>query len=576
MMGSLITGLAVAAILATLTSCQVIPTKDTLYQPVIDDNVKDNHTFLARQPKHAISRTFPGMVGFPDTDAFRALALNLTKGEPEMITPFSPSYSKLALMRNIRVTKEPYMIIMVENVHDVQQVMLFARKYNLFVTIQSSGHSYIGRSTGDGSIQINFKEMKKKTINLNSARNPAGEITVEPGNAWIDVYNEVSQVSSMENGKRVGRVVVGGSAHTVAMGGYTQGGGHSPFCRQHGLAVDNLLEATLVTADGRIMTVSEDGTKVVGLDGSVTQNNDTSLFWAIRGGGGGTWGAVVSFTFKLHYAPERFRNIQAGWILKAGDVDDFGRETLKFVLREVEKLCPSWGGYVMLSGAKIPNTNLKGSVTLFLNHFGSSIDDCNSGVDKLLAYNVSKNQYMAKDITYPNFIGYENTAHDPDYTNSYIVNTFVQHSTVTDDSKLDELIDIFINMDGACTGAMIGGKASQVPAGDTPVNPSFRSGLLSITCGMSWDRAQVTDSRPQIDIARRLGLSLRQLENGVYFNECDEDLSDWKTSFWGNMDNYCKLKAIKRQVDPDNFLWCHNCVGSDFSQDDCPATTASP
>ena len=71
-----------------------------------------------------------------------------------MITPFSPSYAELALMKNIRVTKEPYMIIMVQNVQDVKQVMMFARKHNLFVTIQSSGHSYIGRSTGDGSIQV--------------------------------------------------------------------------------------------------------------------------------------------------------------------------------------------------------------------------------------------------------------------------------------------------------------------------------------------------------------------------------------------------------------------------------------
>jgi FAD/FMN-containing dehydrogenase len=61
--------------------------------------------------------------------------------------------------------------------------------------------------------------------------------------------------------------------------------------------------------------VNADGTTIEDLDGHSTQSNDTSLFWVIRGGGGGTWGVVTQFTFKLHYAPQRFRNIVVAWAL---------------------------------------------------------------------------------------------------------------------------------------------------------------------------------------------------------------------------------------------------------------------
>ena len=361
------------------------------------------------------------------------------------------------------------------------------------------------------------------------------------------------------------------------MGGYTQGGGHSPIVRMYGLAVDNLVSATLVTVDGRILTVSDAGTSAIELDGSTTTSNDTSLFWAIRGGGGGTWGVVVSFTFKLHFAPERFRNVKAGWILKKGADNSFGRDTLKYVLNEVNKLSPQWGGYVMISGTNVPNTDVAGILSLFLNHHGSDNDTSNADVDNMLNYNKTGNMYEKSEIKYPTFLGYENTAHDPAYTTTYIVNTFVQPDTITDDQKLEQLIDVFLNFtenEAGCTGALIGGAASRVPQGSTPVNPNFRSGLMSLTCGLGWDNDKVNDPRPQIDAARRIGLELRKIASGVYFNECDEDLLDWKTSFWGSMDTYCKLKSIKRQVDPDNFLWCHNCVGSDLATDDCPPATS--
>ena len=71
------------------------------------------------------------------------------------------------------------------------QVLLFAKKYNLMVVIRSSGHSFIGRSGHDGGIVINLTKMKGLKFDLSSIRSQAGEVTVQSGNSWLDVYKAV-------------------------------------------------------------------------------------------------------------------------------------------------------------------------------------------------------------------------------------------------------------------------------------------------------------------------------------------------------------------------------------------------
>ena len=106
------------------------------------------------------------------------------------------------------------------------------------------------------------------------------------GDQWIEVYAKMTEV---------GVVVVGGQAHTVgAAGGYTLGGGHSLNAIRHGLAVDNILEVDIVIADGTLVTAN--------------RCSNTDLFFACRGGGGGTFGVVTRIVYKAHDpAPNYFR-----------------------------------------------------------------------------------------------------------------------------------------------------------------------------------------------------------------------------------------------------------------------------
>ena len=87
--------------------------------------------------------------------------------------------------------------------------------------------------------------------------------------------------------------MIGGSAHTVAIGGYTLGGGHSPISRTYGLAVDNLVEVEMVTADSKVVVANGSGTTTIDINGVKSFSPDTDLFWALRGGGGGTFGIAT-------------------------------------------------------------------------------------------------------------------------------------------------------------------------------------------------------------------------------------------------------------------------------------------
>lgn len=80
---------------------------------------------------------------------------------------------------------------MVHSAEDIQKTILFARKFNLHVTIRSSGHDYVGRSTWDGSININLSEMRDYEVKLNSERSEHGEAKVQTGLTWADIYEKV-------------------------------------------------------------------------------------------------------------------------------------------------------------------------------------------------------------------------------------------------------------------------------------------------------------------------------------------------------------------------------------------------
>ncbi len=154
---------------------------------------------------------------------------------------------------------------------DIQKCLAFVRRFNMPFAPRSGGHSYAGYSTSTGLV-LDVTRMNAVTVNAS-----AGTATIGAGARLIDVYNAITQY---------GLILPAGSCPTVGIAGLTLGGGVGVIGRKFGLTCDNLLSAQVVTADGSILTCN------------ANQNSD--LFWALRGGGGGNFGVVTSFVFQLH------------------------------------------------------------------------------------------------------------------------------------------------------------------------------------------------------------------------------------------------------------------------------------
>ena len=155
------------------------------------------------------------------------------------------------------------------NPHDVATCLAFVRKFGLPVAARCGGHSYAGWSSTSGLI-VDVTRMSGVNVSGSTA-------TVGAGTRLIDFYNGLAAH---------GRGVPGGSCPTVGIAGLTLGGGIGVVARAYGVTSDNVQSLQIVTADGQVRTCNS------------SQNSD--LFWACRGGGGGNFGVVTSFTFRTH------------------------------------------------------------------------------------------------------------------------------------------------------------------------------------------------------------------------------------------------------------------------------------
>ena len=153
--------------------------------------------------------------------------------------------------------------------HDVATCLAFVRKFGVRVAARSGGHSYAGWSSTSGLI-IDVTRMSGVSVSGSTA-------TVGAGIKLIDFYNGLAAH---------GRGVPGGSCPTVGIAGLTLGGGVGVVSRAYGLTSDNVASLQIVTADGQVRTCDS--------------THDADLFWACRGGGGGNFGVVTSFTFRTH------------------------------------------------------------------------------------------------------------------------------------------------------------------------------------------------------------------------------------------------------------------------------------
>jgi FAD/FMN-containing dehydrogenase len=188
-----------------------------------------------------------------------------------LIDPDDPEYDDACTIYNAMIDKRPRLIARCANVADVIAALNFAREHGLDTAIRSGGHNGPGLGLVDDGLVIDLSPMKGIRVDpeTRTAR-------VESGCTWGDVDHATHTF---------GLATVSGVISTTGVGGLTLGGGHGYLTRKYGLTIDNLLSADVVLASGELVQASRD--------------EHPDLFWALRGGGG-NFGVVTSFEYRLH------------------------------------------------------------------------------------------------------------------------------------------------------------------------------------------------------------------------------------------------------------------------------------
>jgi FAD/FMN-containing dehydrogenase len=224
-----------------------------------------------------------------------------------LLAPSAPRFDEARKGWNGLVDRRPAAIIRCAGVADVIAAVRLAGQEDVPLAVKSGGHDFAGKSTSEGGLLVDLSDMDGVRVD------PEGRtVRVEAGARWRDVDHET---------QAFGLATTGGTVSSVGVAGYVLGGGTGYLSRKHGLALDNLVSADVVTADGRLVTASAD------------QHSD--LFWGLRGAGANL-GIVTSFELRLH---ELSTQILAGQIIHAfEDANDVLRFCAEYLPQAPEAL----------------------------------------------------------------------------------------------------------------------------------------------------------------------------------------------------------------------------------------------
>lgn len=426
------------------------------------------------------------------------------------------------------------------SVADVQAAVNFTAKYYLRLVIKNTGHDILGRSMARGAFMLWTHNLKD--IAYDEAFTPSGAppnsqtykaLTVSAGVQWNEAF---------EFANNQGRAIVGGSSFSVgAAGGWIQGGGHSALSPIYGLGVDNALQFTVVLANGQYVTANE------------YQYQD--IFWALRGGGGGTYGVVISVTYRTHD------------ILPTTSIDllvNFSSPVIaQNVTTELFTIQPAlqdagWGGYAYLSEKGIKSVTFVSDDSLAK---GDAI--WSSFIIRIRAAGVPvivlKQSFPSfYEAARPYFGGQGLIGIQTEYISRFLSRRMAQEQPGT-------LAKVVLGVRGPAMLDLVGGGAvSQVNPETAGLHPSWREAFGVIESTIAWE-----EGTPAAEINRLRQIAAVDLEaldtispdSGTYLNEASLYEKDFKKAFFGP--HYPRLKAIKQVYDPDDLFLVAEGVGSD-------------
>lgn len=437
--------------------------------------------------------------------------------------------------------------IAVRSAADVQAGLTFARENNIRLVVKSTGIDSMGKSTGKGSLGLWMWQLNTTEI-IPSYTSPAYSgpaIKLGPGVIAGDVYAAAAAAGYRFVGPECGLVSVAG--------GYAQGGGHSQLSTAYGLAADQVLEWEVVTARGEHLVATP------------AQNAD--LYWALSGGGGGTYGVVLSMIAKAY----REGPVAGGTLVFANTSESSYREALNLWFRQA----PS---FVARS-----QNNVQFAITAegFLGFSLTLPDQNTSAIDTLLGPFLMDLDRL--EIPY-NLSTFDSPSYADHFVKSYgplpygdlcplyvnLASRLIPRATVLDPASSSNLVDVMLaivqdgNFTIGCSIIDVGASSLQHQAPNA-VLPAWRDAIAYCNPQAAWDWED-----PEASLKLKSTLVEQHIPameaatpgSGTYLNEMDPLYNgDWKGAMYGA--NYGRLLEIKHANDPAHLMYGHFSVGAD-------------
>ncbi|API86481.1 FAD-binding protein [Francisella uliginis] len=471
------------------------------------------------------------------------------------------------------------------NTNDIVKAVDFAREHNLRLVIKGAGHDYLGRSNAPDSLLIWTHNMRDITYNKHfhpkncTKSKEYSAVTVGAGTRWLEAYNVVTNKHH--------EYVQGGGCTTVgAAGGFTQGGGFGSWSKEFGTGAAGIVQAEIVTANGKVIIANE------------CQNQD--LFWAIKGGGGGTFGVITNLTLRTHKLPEYF-GLMSGEIVADNDkaYKSLIKKFLSFYYSDLNN--KHWGEQFAfrpndkLTIAMVTQNLTQEKALDVWKSFKSWVNNQQDLHYKVKYIDIPPAQIWSYDFwhkNYPNMV-VKNTGPDArdgefwwasntgevfaywyTYQSWYLPESLFDSENISKTAetfyKVSRLAPVSIQINKGLAGAS---KQAVELTKQTAMHPGvFDAGALAIM-SYSSDKPQIDKSKMSPDVKKKVDdiyKAMSMIQNlapnaGTYANEADYFQKDWQKVFWG--DNYSHLLNIKNKYDPQGLFYCHHCVGSEYWQD---------
>lgn len=425
-------------------------------------------------------------------------------------------YETARTVWNAMIDRHPAAIVHCASAEDVAEAIEAAQENKLETSIRGAGHNIAGTAVSHGGLMIDLSGMKK--VRVDKAKQRA---YVEPGATLADF-----DAATQEHGL----ATPVGINSTTGISGLTLGGGFGWLTRKYGMTVDNLVTAEVVTADGKRIVASE--------------ASDPDLFWAIRGGGG-NFGVVTQYEFKLHpVGPQIFAGLIVFPMAEARQVLTRYREFVKSVPEELNV-------WVVLRGAPPlpflpPEVHGKGVIILPFFYAGDPAQG-EKLVAPLRGFGKAHGEHMGP-MPYVDWQKAFDPLLTPGARNYWKSHNFTQLSDEAFDAVLayagklpSPHCEIFIGL--------VAGAANRVPADATAY--TARDAKFVMNVHARWedpkqDKACIAWAREFFEASKP------HASGGAYVNFMTEDETDRVTSAYGA--NYQRLARVKKQYDPKNFF----------------------